>query len=119
MGKLKHKIFAITISCEGTRGLCGSKMESDVGPPTVAEEKKWDSLSDKILSSQAARCAPPASYPRCACTSCTWDSFVRSTGHGMYCKQNIPFSWVSTALPNCMGRLLQSVDLGQSHGAGF
>lgn len=99
MRKLKHKIFAITISCEGTRGLCGSKMESDVRPLTVVEGKKWDALSDQILSSWAGRCAPSASYPQCACTTghlwdsfgISWDSFVCNTGHGIYPKQNIPF----------------------------
>lgn len=68
MRKLKHKIFAITISREGTRGLCGSKMESDVGPRTVVEGKKCGALSDQILSSRASRCAQSTSYPRCACT---------------------------------------------------
>lgn len=47
-----------------------------------------------------------------------WDSFVCSTGHGIYPKQNIPFSLGKHSPTELYGETL-SIDLGQSHGAGF
>ena len=80
--------------------------------------RKRDPLSGHKLSSQAGICDLP--HILCVLVPPAHRIAVFPVQVMVHApRETALFSWVSRALPNCMRILIQSVDLGQSHRAGF